>query len=61
MKIGILALLSEKTLDPVSVAHRCEELGFESLWVPEHAHPGPHEGPLPRTRWPYPRRLYPLP
>jgi probable F420-dependent oxidoreductase len=37
MKIGILALMSEKTLDPVSVARRCEELGFESIWVPEHA------------------------
>lgn len=37
MKIGILALLSEMTLDPVSVARRCEELGFESIWAPEHA------------------------
>jgi probable F420-dependent oxidoreductase len=37
MKIGILALLSETTLDPVSVARRCEELGFESIWAPEHA------------------------
>ena len=37
MKIGIFALLSEKTLDPVSVARRCEELGFESIWAPEHA------------------------
>jgi probable F420-dependent oxidoreductase len=37
MKIGILALLSELTLDPVSVARRCEELGFESIWSPEHA------------------------
>jgi probable F420-dependent oxidoreductase len=48
MKIGILALLSEKTLDPVSLARRCEELGFESLWVPEHAI-------IPvRTKVPYP-------
>jgi alkanesulfonate monooxygenase SsuD/methylene tetrahydromethanopterin reductase-like flavin-dependent oxidoreductase (luciferase family) len=37
MKIGIFAMLSERTLDPVSVACRCEELGFESIWVPEHA------------------------
>jgi probable F420-dependent oxidoreductase len=37
MKIGIFAMLSEQTLDPVSVARRCEELGFESIWVPEHA------------------------
>lgn len=37
MKIGIFAMLSEKTIDPVSAARRCEELGFESLWVPEHA------------------------
>jgi probable F420-dependent oxidoreductase len=37
MKIGIFAMLSEMTLDPVSVARKCEELGFESIWVPEHA------------------------
>jgi probable F420-dependent oxidoreductase len=37
MKIGIFAFLSEKTIDPVSAARRCEELGFESFWVPEHA------------------------
>ena len=37
MKIGIFAMLSERTLDPVSVARKCEELGFESIWVPEHA------------------------
>jgi probable F420-dependent oxidoreductase len=37
MKIGVFAMLSEKTLDPITVARRSEELGFESLWVPEHA------------------------
>jgi probable F420-dependent oxidoreductase len=37
MKIGVLALLSEATLDPVAVARRCEQLGFESIWMPEHA------------------------
>jgi len=37
MKIGVFAMLSENTLDPASVARRCEELGFESIWVPEHA------------------------
>jgi alkanesulfonate monooxygenase SsuD/methylene tetrahydromethanopterin reductase-like flavin-dependent oxidoreductase (luciferase family) len=37
MKIGIFAMLSEKTIDPVSAARRCEELGFESFWAPEHA------------------------
>ena len=37
MKIGIFAMLSEKTIDPISAARRCEELGFESFWVPEHA------------------------
>jgi probable F420-dependent oxidoreductase len=37
MKIGIFAMLSERTLDPSYVARRCEELGFESIWVPEHA------------------------
>ena len=37
MKIGIFAMLSESTIDPVSAARKCEELGFESIWVPEHA------------------------
>jgi len=36
MKIGIFAMFSEMTLDPVSVARKCETLGFESIWVPEH-------------------------
>jgi hypothetical protein len=34
MKIGIFAMLSERTLySPVSVACRCEEFGFKSIWV----------------------------
>jgi probable F420-dependent oxidoreductase len=37
MKIGIFAMLSESTIDPVSAGRKCEELGFESIWVPEHA------------------------
>jgi probable F420-dependent oxidoreductase len=37
MKIGIFAMLSESTIDPVSAARKCEEFGFESIWVPEHA------------------------
>jgi probable F420-dependent oxidoreductase len=37
MKIGVFAMLSETTLGPVATARRCEELGFESIWVPEHA------------------------
>jgi alkanesulfonate monooxygenase SsuD/methylene tetrahydromethanopterin reductase-like flavin-dependent oxidoreductase (luciferase family) len=36
MKIGVFAMLSEKTLDLISVARRYEELAFESAWVPEH-------------------------
>lgn len=48
MKIGVFAMLSENTLDPVATARRCEELGFESIWVPEHAIIPVH------TRVPYP-------
>jgi probable F420-dependent oxidoreductase len=36
MKIGILAYLNENTAPPDLIARRCEELGFESLWLPEH-------------------------
>jgi probable F420-dependent oxidoreductase len=36
MKIGILAYINETTAPADAVARRCEELGFESFWVPEH-------------------------
>jgi probable F420-dependent oxidoreductase len=36
MKIGILAFVASYTADPVSVARKCEALGFESFWLPEH-------------------------
>lgn len=37
MKIGILFTVNEFTVDPTSLARRMEALGFESLWIPEHA------------------------
>jgi len=36
MKIGILAYVNENTAPADVVARRCEELGFESIWLPEH-------------------------
>jgi probable F420-dependent oxidoreductase len=36
MKIGILAWCAEHTADFVTVATRCEQLGFESFFVAEH-------------------------
>ncbi|HEY6394628.1 MAG TPA: LLM class F420-dependent oxidoreductase [Candidatus Binataceae bacterium] len=36
MKIGVLAFIASYTQSPASVARKCEELGFESLWLPEH-------------------------
>jgi alkanesulfonate monooxygenase SsuD/methylene tetrahydromethanopterin reductase-like flavin-dependent oxidoreductase (luciferase family) len=36
VKIGILAYINENTAPADAVARRCEELGFESLWLPEH-------------------------
>ena len=36
MKIGILAYINENTAPADAVARRCEELGFESFWLPEH-------------------------
>lgn len=48
MKIGILALLSEDTADPARVARKCEALGFESFFLPEHAIiPVKHKVPYP--------------
>lgn len=36
MKIGILAYVNENTAPADVVGRRCEELGFESIWLPEH-------------------------
>lgn len=36
MKIGVLAYINENTAPADVVARRCEELGFESMWLPEH-------------------------
>jgi len=36
VKIGILAYINENTAPAEVVARRCEELGFESFWLPEH-------------------------
>ena len=37
MKVGILFTVNEYTVDPASLARKMEMLGFESLWIPEHA------------------------
>jgi len=36
VKIGILAYINENTAPADAVARRCEDLGFESIWLPEH-------------------------
>jgi probable F420-dependent oxidoreductase len=36
VKIGILAYINENTAPADAIARRCEELGFESIWLPEH-------------------------
>lgn len=37
MKIGILFTINEYSVDPANLARKMEALGFESLWVPDHA------------------------
>lgn len=37
MKIGILFTVNEFTVGPANLAKKMESLGFESLWIPEHA------------------------
>ncbi|HTY53815.1 MAG TPA: LLM class flavin-dependent oxidoreductase, partial [Candidatus Binataceae bacterium] len=36
MKIGVLAWITHKSADPATVAKKCESLGFESVFFPEH-------------------------
>src|SRR5215468_6319564 len=55
MKVGIFHYLSTAySIDPAVLAKRAEELGFDSLWLPEHpifpvttASPFPLGGPIP--------------
>src|SRR5215469_17843183 len=51
MKIGILLTVNEYTIDPANLARKAEQLGFESLWLPDHAVMPVHsETPLPETQ-----------
>ncbi|MGA2409570.1 MAG: LLM class F420-dependent oxidoreductase [Candidatus Binataceae bacterium] len=48
MKIGVLAFITTNTIDPVSIARKIEELGFESFYLPEHPIlPVTHKTPYP--------------
>ncbi len=38
MKLGVSIFPTDKTIDPGSLAKAAEDLGFESLWFPEHSH-----------------------
>ncbi len=58
MKIGISTFPTDYSPDVAAVARRAEELGFESLWVPEHVMlpvasstkwPGSTEGAIPKV------------
>lgn len=64
LAFGIAIVLSDETLDPVTLARLVEERGFESLFLPEHTHvpvrasiPYPLGGELPRA---YRRTLDPF-
>ncbi|MDP6073338.1 MAG: LLM class flavin-dependent oxidoreductase, partial [SAR202 cluster bacterium] len=49
MDIGISTFPTDYSVDIAVLAKRVEELGFESLWVPEH----PVLPVNPATSWPY--------
>jgi probable F420-dependent oxidoreductase len=36
MKIGVGAFIDESTAPPDVIGRKCETLGFESIWLPEH-------------------------
>jgi probable F420-dependent oxidoreductase len=36
MKIGLLAFIASYTADPATIARKCETLGFDALFIPEH-------------------------
>ncbi|MDO8432603.1 MAG: LLM class F420-dependent oxidoreductase [Candidatus Binatus sp.] len=48
MKIGLLAFVTETTVDPGAVARKCESLGFDAIFIPEHPIiPVTHRTPYP--------------
>jgi probable F420-dependent oxidoreductase len=50
MKIGILIAANEHTADPGTLARKMEQLGFESIWLPDHPVLPVHTAtPLPET------------
>lgn len=50
MKIGMLIAANEHTANPASLARKMEELGFESIWLPDHPVLPVHTTtPLPET------------
>ena len=38
MKIAVDIFPTDQTINPVEFARAAEELGFESIWFPEHSH-----------------------
>ena len=54
MKFGAMMFPTDYSIGPAELARAAEELGFESLWIPEHTHmpvehaPWPSGGELPR-------------
>ena len=48
MKVGIIILTTEYSIQPAELAIAAEERGIESLWLPEHSHiPVSRESPFP--------------
>lgn len=48
MKIGLYIFSTDESIHPATLARAAEERGFESLWLPEHAHvPTSRETPYP--------------
>ena len=49
MKIGISTIATDASVDMIVLARRIEELGFESLWLPDQpVLPVDTEKPIPR-------------
>lgn len=38
MKFGVSMFFTDETIQPTELAPLVEQLGFESLWLPEHSH-----------------------
>src|SRR5262249_796500 len=59
VKFGLLCYNTDDGVEPVALGKRAEEMGFESIFVPDHSHiPVKRASKFPMPPWEMPRQYY---